>query len=703
MAVLEKMRKRMGFLITTVIALAMLAFILDADTLQSTLSMFSSKYDVGKIGKKSITQQEFSKRVDYYNNIYQITNGATSSEESTEMINNSAWQSFLTDEVIMPACENAGISVGDKEQADMIQGADISPVIQREQAFLNENGVYDKNLFMEFYNNIERDNSGAFRNYWNFLQTNMIQDRMFSKYANMLAKSSIVNNLQAKRDISENNTSYSIDFVIKPVALAADTTVTVSDAEINSFYERIRPALKQQESRDMEYIVFDILPSERDFEDTKKQFEKSYDEFASTANDGMRAFLARNSDTKYSEIYFKKGDLNNFSSTLDEFVATHPAGALMEPQPNENTFIAAKVLDVAMRPDSVFVKFIPTSGEAQADSVMRVLASSPNSFSKIAAEFAPAQPGIEPGTIGWITELSAPNMLPAEFTKVFTMRKGENTKLKIGDNFYIARADQMTTPVRKAKVAILSAEVAPSQQTYSQIYAQANSAADFSGGNINRFEQYVNENKLELRRAQKIFSNDKTFGGYDKVREIVRWLFDAKLGEVSNVVSIENKYFFVSALKGISPAGYASVKELSESIKNYLVMQKRVDKLADECKSKISGATTIEDIAGRLETTVSSQNDVTFASLASAGSQLDPKFIGAVSMAGQKGESGVVGPVKGSLGVYYFQIKDKQVGSFYSETDAQRKNDYNVYQLMNSLTGILTSDAKIEDKRYKFY
>ena len=63
MAVLEKIRVKMGLFITVVIALALLSFIIDPSTLQSTLSMFSSKYDVGEINGEGISYQDFQKRV----------------------------------------------------------------------------------------------------------------------------------------------------------------------------------------------------------------------------------------------------------------------------------------------------------------------------------------------------------------------------------------------------------------------------------------------------------------------------------------------------------------------------------------------------------------------------------------------------------------------------------------------------------------
>ena len=69
MAVLEKIRVKMGVFITVVIGVALLSFVLDADTLRSAISMFSSKYDVGEMNGKAISYKDFQKRVEYFTRI----------------------------------------------------------------------------------------------------------------------------------------------------------------------------------------------------------------------------------------------------------------------------------------------------------------------------------------------------------------------------------------------------------------------------------------------------------------------------------------------------------------------------------------------------------------------------------------------------------------------------------------------------------
>ena len=130
MAVLEKIRVKLGILITVLIAVALLSFIIDPTTLETTLSYFSSKYDVGKIDGKKVRYNEFQQQVDYYTNIYTLTSGSQSvSEEAMQTINETAWQNLISQWYIIPEMQKAGIMVGEDELVDLSQGKEISPIL----------------------------------------------------------------------------------------------------------------------------------------------------------------------------------------------------------------------------------------------------------------------------------------------------------------------------------------------------------------------------------------------------------------------------------------------------------------------------------------------------------------------------------------------------------------------------------------------
>ena len=132
----------------------------------------------------------------------------------------------------MPTAEKAGLRVGDDELFDLSQGSAISPVIEAEAAFKGENGEFSKERVVEFVKAINQDNTGKLAMYWDYLENNMKIDQMLTKYLSLLSKSNFTTPVEAKAAIAENNTSYDISFVVKPIGFAPDSTITVSNAEI---------------------------------------------------------------------------------------------------------------------------------------------------------------------------------------------------------------------------------------------------------------------------------------------------------------------------------------------------------------------------------------------------------------------------------------------------------------------------------------
>ena len=194
MAVLEKIRVKLGVLITVLIAVALLSFIIDPSTLDMTLRSFSSKYDVGRIDGKSIKYEEFNEKVEYYKNIYSLTSGSQAvSEEVMESIYNTAWQELQNEIMILPAIKDAGVVVGEDEMFDLIQGKELSPVIAQEGIFMDETGAFSRTRLKEFLDAIPTDVSGNLSTYWAFLKKSVEEQQYFTKYNSLLSQSNILN------------------------------------------------------------------------------------------------------------------------------------------------------------------------------------------------------------------------------------------------------------------------------------------------------------------------------------------------------------------------------------------------------------------------------------------------------------------------------------------------------------------------------
>lgn len=695
MAVLEKIRVKMGAFITVLIAVALLSFVVDPSTLQSAMSMFSSKYDVGEINGEGIPYQEYQQKVDYFTQIYQMTSGTTSSDEQTQdAINNSAWQNEIADRVLVPAIKSAGITLGEEELYDLTQGANISPVLMSEASFMGEDGQFSKQRVSEFVQALGQDASGQLSMYWNFLEDNIVKDQLFTKYLSLLEQSSYMSPAELNRAIAENNTTYNVDFVVRPFGFSIDSTLFVDNQQVKEYYEKHKEMFRQAESRDLEYVVFEVVPSVADLEAAEAEFAGIYDEFVAAEN--MKNFLARNSDAQFNPYYYKEGELKTIATELEDFAAKAKVGETLAPFQQENTFIAAKVVDIKQMPDSVFVKHILLQGEdeAKADSLMAV--AEKGNFAELAAEWsADRNPNVaEAGDLGWMTQQY---MIPG-MESVLQAKAGDFLKLKTTYGTHIVKVTDATKPMKKMQVALLVKETVASKETYSDFYAKANEIVTKSEGSREKFNAAAKEMNVAVYPAIRVLPGARTLANYQHTREISRWANESKVGDVSPIITVDNKYFFVVALTAIHPEGYASYNEVAEDIMNVLLLEKKGEKVAAETKEAIAGATTIAEVAEKLNTTVSNQSGMAFSSLTSQ--QLDPKFIGAVAGAP---ENTIVGPVVGEIGVYYFTVNGKETGAFYTEDDAKSRNAQVFASVARVIPAIMTEGADVKDERYKFY
>ena len=300
MAVLETIRVKLGILITVLIAVALLSFIIDPTTLQSVSSSMSSKYDVGEIDGKSISYNDFQADIEKFTAINEIISGSSVSNEQQQIaVRNAAWQSLVDKYLFIKNAQAAGINVGDEEMVKLLSGEIDSPVFTQNPAFFDENGRFSKSRVLEFVNYIESDQTGRLKLYWDYLQESAKTQQYYSKYMSLFAQSNVINPLMLTERIAENNNTFDLEFVMVPFGYAKDSTIVVSDKEIKNYYESHKKFYKQKASRDIEYVVFEVVPSAEDVAAANQSLIDVYDEFASSTN--MKSFLMANSDRQYDD------------------------------------------------------------------------------------------------------------------------------------------------------------------------------------------------------------------------------------------------------------------------------------------------------------------------------------------------------------------------------------------------------------------
>ena len=654
MAVLETIRVKFGILISVLIAVALLSFIVDFGTIQS-LSSTSSKYDVGEIDGKSISYTDFQAEIEKITAISEMNGNPVQGDEALAMVRQQAWQQFVNDYLFIPSAKAAGFNVGEEEMYQLLSGEMLSGFLM--QMF---QGQLNKELLVEIEAQVEADETGRMRLFWDNLLETVYTDQFYTKYQSLFAKSSFNNALAMAEQIKGNNTTFNVDFVVVPFGFTQDSTIVVSDKEIKDYYTAHRDNFKQIASRDIEYIVIDIVPSADDVTAANNAIAAVYDEFVAAEN--MKTFLLSKSERQLENRWYKAGELNTLSSEVEAFVNSAKVGDVSPIFQNGNSFYAVKVMESAQVPEQVQVKYTQAGVEGAAEAL------------------AAAEPQ-------WISQMDG-------FEDLMTTAVGQQITI----NGMLFEVVATKDPVAKKRVAILEKTAQPSDATRSACYAKANSVASKAGGKFEGFKKAVEEDGLYAHPYNRMPESASRLGSVEHTKEVTRWAFEAKVGQVSGIISIDNKYYVVAALKGIHKEGYTPVEEVAARIKSVLYQEKAAAKKAAEVAEKINGLTDLAAVAEALGTTVSTKEDVTFASFTSAG--LDNKFIGAASVA----EVGVLnGPLQGNTGVYVYVVTDRSEGAFFTEDDAALREQQMSYSALQMLLPVMMDQAEVKDNTARFY
>ena len=660
MAVLETIRVKFGILITVLIAVALLSFIIDPSTLQSVSSSMSSKYDVGEIDGKSISYMDFQADVDKFTAINEIVTGSSVQNEQQQIqVRNAAWQALVDKYLFIKNAKKAGLNVGEEEMLAIISGELDSPVFTQNPVFCDENGNFSKEMLLDFVNYLNSDETGRLKVYWDYLQESAKTQQFYAKYMSLFTQSNFTNPLMLTEKIAENNNTFDVEFVMIPYSYPRDTTIVVSDNEIKAYYNAHKKFYKQQASRDIEYVVFEVVPSADDIAAANQALIDVYDEFKTAEN--MKSFLLANSDRQYDNHWYKAGELNTVAKVVNDYAFGEKA-SVSEVLSEGDKFYAVRVLETAMVPEQVYVKYVPAAAE-NVDSLLNVAE----------PQWIPQTPGYE---------------------DVMVAKKGS----KVTVNGLVFQVLDTKDPVERKKVAVLEKGAVAGKETVNGYYAKANTFATKSAGKYENFQKALTEEGVYAHPVNKMLESSDRLGSIENTKEVTRWAFEAKEGQASNIITVNNNYFIVAALKNIHKEGYTPVSEVASQISNLLYNQKAGEKKAAEVAEKIAGLEDMAAVAEALGRTVTTKEGVAFSSLTSQG--IDPKFIGAASVA----EDGkVCGPVVGNVGVYVYKVTGRDAGAFFTEDDAKSRDAQMVQYSTQMVVPVMMEDAEVKDNRARFF
>ena len=711
MATLEKIRSKAGLLVL-VVGLALFAFII-GDFLNSGSTYFRQTQErVAKVDGEVIKIQDYQGRIDEMTEMYKMQSGQTNlPEEYMNQIRQSVFDAMVQEIVLDEATDKLGMTVSPEELFDMVQGENISPMIQQMQMFVNpQTGQFDKTALLNFLKTIDDDNIASYpadqqaqllqaRNFWLFWEKNIKRQRLEQKYTTLLSKAVAANVLDAKEAFNDAAENSDIVYAMQSYASIPDSTIEVSKSEIEKLYNQRKELYKQKEGKVIKYIAVDIRPSQEDYDKASADIESLKEEF--TTSEKVADIVNENSEVPYMDAFFTE---NAFDPEMKQFATTSEVGAVYGPVFDNDKYRMFKLVDKKMGPDSVKVSHIMLANgdeartTALADSLMNVLKNG-GDFAALAKEFSADQAAENGGELGWFTEITALRGVNEDFKNaVFSTPVNEIAKVKSLYGTHLVKVTEKTANVNKYKVADIDMTVSPSSKTYSNIYNELNQFIS-QNNDLAKLDEAAKEAGYNLIAGVNVTADNQTLGSIKNSRPVIRWAFQNDKGKISEIFECDDK-FVIAAIQGTLPEGYRSLESVTPMLKSELIAQKKGEKIAQDLSAK--NLSSVDAYAQAMNSSADSVKFVSFATRRIAGIGVEPKLNAMVSLA-QKDQ--LSAPVVGNNGVYVFKVyeQNKDAKNYDEAAEIKALDASNAYRFGFQAIQSLVNKADVEDNRIRFY
>ena len=713
MAVLGKIRSR-GMILIGIIGLGLLAFIAEEAFRSCEATRNNQRQQVGEVYGEKISVQEFQRMVDEYAEAIKMQQGQENlNDEQLNQVKDMVWNSYVQNKLVEKEANELGLTVTDQEMQNILnQGT--NPMLMQTPFVNQQTGRFDASSLKKFlaeYKNSKTTNPQmaqqyeSIYKYWTFVEKQLRTQLLAQKYQSLLAHCFVSNSVEAKMAFKEENEESQIQLAAFPYTSIEDSKVQVSESDLKAKYDELKPRFKQYvESRDVKYVDILVEPSAADKNALKKQFAE-YTKTLTEAADPSEVVRRSTSLVSYLGLPVDKeaypGDV---AMRLDSMAVGSVYGPFENAQ--DNTLNLIKLVAKVQLPDSVEYRQIqvggatPEAANKTADSIYAALNSGAD-FEALAKKYG------QTGEKTWMTT-SQYQMAPSldKDTKDYinslnTMGVNELKNIKLPQGNIIVQVLNRKGMVTKYQAAVVKRTIDFSKETYRAAY---NKFSSFVSANQTAADVEKNAAKsgYRVQEAKEITTSQHYLAGIHSTREALKWLFDAKQGDVSPLYECgDNNHLLLVVLDRINPVGYRSFNDpqVKEMVKAEVIR----DKKAEQIVAKLNGVTSIA-AAKTKGGVVTPVNQVTFASpvfLTATGAS-EPALSGAVAATAKGAFSKT--PVKGNAGVYMFQVTGRSMRPVkFDAKEIEQRLRQRAMQYAGNFMNQLYINAKVVDNRYLFF
>lgn len=700
MAILQDIRNRAGIFIMIFVGVALFLFVIDPEVF--TFLFEKQETRIARINRNNVEYEEFLELSHNHEQFLRIAHRSSSIDSETmEAVREQAWNEILREYIINPYIDQVGLNVSDPELDDLLFGANIHSIIH--QNFTNQQtGRLDTIGVRNFFARADED----FESYTiaEYFKNMIVQDRLLNKYNTMIAKGFYTPVLLAKKDYHEKNTNVNFEYVVRKFRDIPDKDITVSESDIKEYYNNNLFRFQvEEDNRDIEYVLFDVIPSTKDSLRAQEIMEDYYEDFV--IDEDPVSFAARFTDFPTQDIYYKKEEL---PAGIEEEFFYEEIGTSTGIVLKDGIYFAAIIVDEVERPDSVNASHILISPDETrnietcrtiADSLMLRIEDGED-FMMLAMQYSD-DPGSQQqgGELGWFTD----GMMVPEFNEAcFTGEPGDIVIVETRFGIHIIKINEQTEAHKKIKLAVLQKEITFSEDTYNAVYSKASTfSANSETGE--EFDKNVVKNNYIKRIASNLGELDKSIPGIENPREIIMWAHEENrnTNDVSHVFVVGSK-FVVAKVTAIREKGNAPLEDVRMEIEPIVLKNKKAEILKAELSKDIAAGMDINAIASKYKAESDFVQTINFHSFSIPGLGIEPNLVAAATSVSK---NQISQPIVGNNGVFVINVTDVMKAPGKSDFSAEQLNLMRTHAARVGFRTIeaLQKRADIEDFRSRWF
>ena len=705
MQIIQNIREKGSAIVIGVIALSLIGFIMmDSRTANNRNGSNST---IGKINGENIDSKMFADKVK------QLEDQRGGQVRGTEVyqMRQSAWEQLITEKVFNKEFEKLGLVFSAKELSSILFSEDAPQSLK--QAFTNKTtGQYDIEKARQWWIQAKKAKGEQRDAIESQIVEPLILQTLATKYSSLLAASAYYPLWMQEKEKTDNKSFANISYVAVPYNTISDSTIKLSDDELLDYMNKHKNIYKQDGGRIISYVSFSALPSGADTIKTLELVSNLKSAFKADTN--SKAFVARNmSAINFEDSYSTKSKL---TMSQKDSIAALPNGTVFGPYLDGKNYVLAKMIGSRQLPDSVKCRHIliatknPQTGEQTlGDSIAKkridsieIAIKGGEDFNKMVLQYSDDAGSKEKkGEYDFLS--SQFSTLAKEFAEtIFYGATGDKKIVKTDFGYHYIEVLNQKNFETAYKIAYTAKEILPSDETINIASAQATKLSG-EARDAKTLEANVAKNGLKkIDIPTLIKENDYQLGSLQDARQLIKWAFEAKQGEVSEAFNMQDQ-FVVAVLDKIQPEGLPDAKTARPLVE---LTVKNLKKAAEITK-KLGATSTLETAAAVYNVQIGSagaDSTITFGAQIINGIGQEPKLIGAAFNKAYQNK--VSTPIVGTNAVYVVKVNNvgNKVADASEVVAAQAINRtktmlQNTYSFFESLKKL----ASIKDSRSKLY